>query len=251
MTALPAFPSSPVVVITGASSGLGDATARLLAARGARLVLAARRTDRLDALAAELRSGGAQAIAVACDVTRVSAVEALAQAAVERFGRIDVWVNNAGIMPLSPLAERRIDEWDATIDVNLKGVLYGIAAALPVFQAQASGHFINIASVAGLKVFSPIGSVYSATKFAVRALSEGLRAEVGPTIRTTTISPGAVESELQTHSTHAPTAQAVQAFYKANQIGPDAVARAIAFAIEQPAEVDINEIVLRPTAQEF
>lgn len=240
-----------VVVITGASSGLGESTARHLAALGARLVLGARRQAHLDRIVADIAAGGGEAIAVATDVTRPEQVEALLAAGEARFGRIDVLVNNAGTMPLSPLAKRRVDEWDRTIDVNIKGVLYGIAAALPRFQAQGTGHFINVASVAGLKVFSPIGTVYSATKFAVRAISEGLRSESGPNIRTTIISPGAVDSELKTHSTDAETAAAVQSFYAAFQIPSDAVARAIAYAIAQPADVDINEIVLRPTAQEF
>ena len=240
-----------VVVITGASSGLGEATARHLAARGAKLALAARRTERLQALLAELTAGGAEAIVVPTDVADAAQVQALADATLARFGRIDVWVNNAGIMPLAPLAQRKIDEWSRMIDVNLKGVLHGIAAALPVMTAQQSGHFINIASVAGHKVFTPIGTVYSATKFAVRALSEGLRAEAPAGVRTTIVSPGAVASELQLGSSDPASAAGVKAFYEANQIPADAVARAIAYAIEQPAEVDINEIVLRPTVQDF
>ena len=240
-----------VVVITGASSGLGESTARLLAARGARLVLAARRTDRLQALQAELSAGGAEALVVATDVADAAQVQALADQTLGRFGRIDVWVNNAGIMPLAPLAQRKVDEWSRMIDVNVKGVLHGIAAALPAMTAQKSGHFINIASVAGLKVFTPIGTVYSATKFAVRALSEGLRAEAPAGVRTTIVSPGAVESELKLGSTDPDAAAGVKAFYEANQIPADSVARAIAYAIEQPAEVDINEIVLRPTVQDF
>jgi NADP-dependent 3-hydroxy acid dehydrogenase YdfG len=178
-------------------------------------------------------------------------MDALVARAVEAFGRVDVFINNAGIMPLSPMSKLRVDEWDSMIDVNIRGVLYGIAAALPVFQKQDAGHFINISSVAGIKVFAPIGSVYSATKFAVSAFSEGLRIEVGPNIRVTVVLPGAVESELQTHSKDPETAAIVQGFYEANQIPADAVARAIAYAIEQPANVDVNEIVVRPTAQEF
>jgi NADP-dependent 3-hydroxy acid dehydrogenase YdfG len=240
-----------VVVITGASSGLGEVTARHLAARGAKLVLAARRLDRLDTLVAEIRQAGGEAIAVATDVARHADVLALAAAAVQAFGRIDVLVNNAGVMPLSPIARLKVDEWDRTIDVNIKGVLYGIAAVLPGMQAQGSGHIINISSVAGHKVFTPIGTVYSATKFAVRAISEGLRVEAGHGIRVTTVSPGAVESELQLGSTDPDTAAGVQAFYQANQIPADSVARAIVYAIEQPANVDVNEILLRPVAQEF
>ena len=240
-----------VVIITGASSGLGEATARLLAARGARLVLAARRTERLQALVQELEATGAQAIAVATDVADMAQVQALADAAMARFGRIDVLVNNAGIMPLAPIAKGKVDEWSRMIDVNIKGVLHGIAAVLPTMTAQSSGHIVNIASVAGLKVFTPIGTVYSATKYAVRAISEGLRSEAPAGVRTTIVSPGAVESELKHGSTDADAVAGVNAFYEANQIPADSVARAIAYAIEQPANVDINEIVLRPTVQEF
>jgi NADP-dependent 3-hydroxy acid dehydrogenase YdfG len=240
-----------VVIITGASSGLGEATARLLAARGGRLVLAARRTERLQALVKELEATGTQAIAVATDVADMAQVQALADAALARFGRIDVLVNNAGIMPLAPIAKGKVDEWSRMIDVNIKGVLHGIAAVLPSMTAQNSGHIINIASVAGLKVFTPIGTVYSATKYAVRAISEGLRSEAPAGVRTTIVSPGAVESELKHGSTDADAVAGVNAFYEANQIPADSVARAIAYAIEQPANVDINEIVLRPTVQEF
>ena len=244
-------PIGKVVIITGASGGLGEATARHLAARGAKLVLAARRTDKLQALVAELQANGAEAMAHATDVTDAAQVQALADATLQRFGRIDVLVNNAGIMPLAPLAKLKIDEWSRMIDVNIKGVLHGIAAVLPTMTAQADGHIINIASVAGLKLFTPIGTVYSATKFAVRALTEGLRAEAPAGVRTTIISPGALESELQLGSSDADSAAGVQAFYQANQIPADSVARAIAYAIEQPANVDINEIVLRPTVQDF
>jgi len=243
--------SGKVVIVTGASSGLGESTARHLAARGAKLVLAARRTDRLNRLVEEIRADGGQAIAVATDVARRDDMERLAAAAVEAFGRIDVLVNNAGVMPLSPLAKLKVDEWDRTIDVNIKGVLYGIAAVLPRMQAQGGGHVINIASIAGIKVFTPIGTVYSATKHAVRAISEGLRIESGPSIRVTTVSPGAVESELKQGTTDADAAAGLQAFYEANQIPADSVARAIVYAVEQPADVDINEIMLRPVSQEF
>ncbi|WDZ96438.1 SDR family oxidoreductase [Herbaspirillum sp. WKF16] len=240
-----------VVIITGASSGLGEATARHLGALGAKLVLGARRADRLAALVAEIEGAGGAAIAVTTDVSRREDMEALVARGVERFGRVDVLVNNAGTMPLSPLAKLKVDEWDRTIDVNIKGVLYGVAAVLPRFAAQGSGHVINVASVAGIKVFAPIGTVYSATKYAVRALTEGLRMEAPDGVRATIISPGAVASELKHHSSDADTAAAVQAFYQANEIPADSVARAIAYAIEQPANVDINEIVLRPVAQEF
>jgi len=200
---------------------------------------------------ADIARDGGSAIAVTTDVSRREDMEALAARAVEHFGRIDVLVNNAGTMPLSPLAKVMVEEWDRTIDINIKGVLYGIAAVLPRFAAQGSGHVINVASVAGIKVFAPIGTVYSATKFAVRAISEGLRMEAPDGVRTTIISPGAVASELKLHSSDSDTAAAVQAFYEANEIPADSVARAIAYAIEQPANVDISEIVLRPVAQEF
>lgn len=239
-----------VVVITGGSSGLGAATARLLSARGAHIVLGARRLDKMEALADELRAAGGQVAVLATDVTDRAQVKALIDTAIAQFGRVDVLINNAGLMAIAPLSDTRVDEWERMIDVNVKGVLYGIAAALPVFQQQGSGHFINIASVAGLKVFSPGGTVYSGTKFAVRAISEGLRHEVGGSIRTTTIEPGAVDSELQFGSSHAASSQFVQDFYKM-AIPADSVARAIAYAIDQPGDVDINEIVLRPTAQEF
>ena len=239
-----------VVVITGASSGLGEATARHLAASGATVVLGARRVDRLEALVGEITTSGGKAKAFATDVTKRSDVEALVQGAVDAYGRVDVIINNAGLMAIAPMAQLKVDEWDRMIDINIKGVLYGIAAALPVFQRQSSGHFINISSAAGIKVFSPGGTVYSGTKFAVRAISEGLRHEIGGAIRTTIISPGAVESELKHGSSDPDSVKAVGEFYQ-QAIPSDSVARAIAFAIEQPADVDINEIVLRPTSQEF
>lgn len=242
--------SGKVVVITGASSGLGESTARHLSSLGARVVLGARRKDKLDALVADLVSAGGEAVAYQTDVTSQTEVNALIQGALKTFGRIDVLVNNAGLMANAPLSEGRVDEWDRMIDINIKGLLYGIAAALPVFQEQNSGHFINIGSVAGMKVFSPGGTVYSGTKFAVRAISEGLRHEVGGSIRTTTIEPGAVDSELKFGSSHQQTSDFVVDFYK-QAIPATSVARAIAFAIEQPADVDINEIVLRPTVQDF
>lgn len=236
-----------VVLITGASSGLGAATARLLAARGAKVLLGARREQQLKSLVQEIQSAGGTAEYRRVDVVRRDEVERFVRAAVELFGRIDVLVNNAGLMPLSPLAALQVEDWDRMVDVNIKGVLYGIAAALPLMQEQKDGHIINLSSVAGHVVF-PTAAVYCGTKFAVRAISEGLRMEVGGDIRTTIISPGAVATELTGTISHAETASAVDALYEM-AIHPDAVARAIAFAIEQPRDVDVNEIILRPTAQ--
>lgn len=240
-----------VVVITGASSGLGEATARHLSTLGATVVLGARRIARLEQLVAEIKAAGGQAIGMRVDVTNRQDSKKMLNAAIEQFGRVDVWVNNAGLMALAPLDKLKVEEWDRMIEVNIKGVLYGIAAVLPQMRKQRAGHIINVASVAGLKVFSPIGTVYSATKFAVRAISEGLRAEAGPDLRVTIISPGAVVSELKSGSTDADTVKVVNEFYRANEIPADSVARAIAYAIEQPAKVDINELVIRPTVQEF
>jgi len=239
-----------VVVITGASSGLGEATARLLASRGARVFLGARRTDRLSAVVEDIQRAGGQAGSRPVDVGKRREVEAFVQAAVEKFGRIDVLINNAGLMSIAPLAKAMVDEWERMIDINLKGMLYGIAAALPIFERQKGGQFINISSVAGLKVRSG-NAVYAATKHAVRALSEGLRQEAGEGIRTTIISPGVVESELPLGSSDPESAAGVKELYRRQAIPADSVARAIAYAIEQPPDVDVNEIVLRPTVQEF
>jgi NADP-dependent 3-hydroxy acid dehydrogenase YdfG len=238
-----------IVLITCGGVGLGAETARHLAARGARIAVAARRKDKLEEVVAEITTAGGEARAYPLDVTDKHQVKAVVDAVVADFGRLDVIVNNAGLMPIRPMIEVNTDEWDAMIDVNLKGVLYGIAAALPIFVAQDGGHVINISSVAGTKVFAPGGTVYSGTKFAVRAISEGLRQEIGGKIRVTSIEPGAVDSELK-YSTTSGASAAVMDFYKI-AIPAASVARAIAFAIEQPADVDINEIVLRPTAQEF
>ena len=238
-----------VVVITGASSGLGESTARHLAELGATVVLGARRVDRIDALARELTAKGQPALAVQTDVTDRVQVQRLVDAAIARFGRIDVMINNAGLMPHSPLERLKIDDWDRMIDVNLKGVLYGIAAALPPMQAQKSGHIINVSSVAGHKV-RPGGAVYSATKHAVRALSEGLRQEVKPyNIRTTVISPGAVDTELPNSITEPDVAANMRKIYEV-AVPADAFARAVAYAMGQPDDIDINEILFRPTKQE-
>lgn len=239
-----------IVVITGASSGLGAAAARLLSEKGASVVLGARRADRLKSLADELSARGGKARAVSCDVTNRDQVKNLVDAAVQAYGRIDVMLNNAGIMPQAPLERLKIDEWDRTIDVNIKGVLYGIAAALPHMKQQQSGHFINVSSVAGHVVF-PASVVYSATKFAVRALSEGLRKEMKPyNLRTTVISPGAVATELPDTVSDPETSQMIHKFYAEFAIPAESFARAVAFAVSQPDEVDINEILFRPTRQE-
>ena len=238
-----------VVVITGASSGLGEATARLLSAAGASVVLGARRVDRIQSLADELNAKGGKALALATDVTNHDQVKKLVDSAVQKFGRIDVMINNAGIMPHSPLERLKIDDWNRTIDVNIKGVLYGIAAALPYMKQQKAGHIINVSSVAGHKV-TPNGAVYCATKHAVRALSEGLRVEVKPyNIRTTIISPGAVATELPNSITEPDVAAGVSKFYEETAIPADSFARAVAFAMSQPDDVDINEILFRPTSQ--
>jgi NADP-dependent 3-hydroxy acid dehydrogenase YdfG len=240
-----------VVVITGASSGLGASTAKLLARHGAKVVLGARRKDRIDAVVQEIAVAGGTAIGFAADVTKRADVEALIQGAVDRFGRVDVLVNNAGIMAIAPIQLLKVEEWDRQIDVNIRGVLYGVAAALPHMQQQQSGHIINLASVTGIKVFAPGGTVYSATKFAVRALTEGLRMELhAENIRCTMISPGAIASELQDGSSDPSSATFVKEFYKI-AIPADAVARAVLYAIVQPADVEIDEVVLRPTVQDF
>jgi len=240
-----------VVVITGASSGLGEAAARMLSAQGAKIVLGARRADRIASLARALVDAGGAAIALPTDVTSRDQVQALVDAAVETYGRIDVMLNNAGVMPQALLERLQVEQWDWMIDVNIKGVLYGIAAALPYMQRQKSGHFINVSSVAGHKIGQG-AAVYAATKHAVRALSEGLRQEVKPyNIRTTVISPGAVATELPDGITDPQAAERVRKFYADSAIPADSFARAAAFAISQPDEVDINEILFRPTRQEY
>jgi NADP-dependent 3-hydroxy acid dehydrogenase YdfG len=239
-----------VVVITGASSGLGEATARLLCAQGATVVLGARRVERLQSLADELTGGGGKALAVATDVTDHEQVKRLVEAAVETYGRIDVMLNNAGLMPHSPLERLKIDDWDQMIDVNIKGVLYGIAAALPFMKEQKSGHIINVSSVAGHKI-RPTGVVYAATKHAVRVISEGLRMEVKPyNIRTTVISPGAVATELVDRITEPDIRESVRQMTVEMALPAETFARMVAFAMSQPEDVDVNEILFRPTRQE-
>ena len=237
-----------VIAITGASSGIGAATAVLLAGRGARLVLGARRADRLDALAKRLGDRGAEVAVLRTDVRRRDDLSGLVALAGERFGRLDVLVNNAGIGPISPLDDLRVDDWDAMIDVNVKGVLYGIAAALPVFRSQGTGHFVNIASTAAYRTV-PNQAVYSATKAAVRVLSEGLRQEAGDQLRVTVISPGFVRTGFTDGVPNAAVKAQLAESRDKFAIAPEAIAHAIAFAIEQPADVDVNEIVVRPTGQ--
>ena len=237
-----------VVVITGASSGLGEAAARHLARHGAKLVLGARRIERLQALAKDLSLGNDAAVQT--DVTQYAQVRRLVDHAVQSHGRIDVLINNAGLMPQSLLERGRVEDWDRTIDVNLKGVLYGIAAALPYMKVQQSGHIINVSSVAGHKV-APGGAVYSATKHAVRVISEGLRQEVKPyNIRTTVISPGAVATELPNSITDPEVAERIRKVY-AIAVPADSFANMVVFAMSQPEDVDVNEILYRPTKQEY
>ena len=241
--------SNKVVLITGASSGLGEATARMLANQGARLMLAARREDRLQALTESITANGGEASYRVADVTDRGEMESLASETKATYGRIDVLIANAGLMQLAPLDTLKVDEWDSMIDINIKGVLYGLAAVLPTMREQQSGHIINLSSVAGHTVF-PGAAVYCATKYAVKALSEGIRQESNGEIRATNISPGAVETELTDHITD-PSAQEAASNLYSVAIDADAIARAITYAIEQPGEVDVNELIIRPTKQEL
>ncbi|MEV6777189.1 SDR family oxidoreductase [Streptomyces syringium] len=238
--------TAKVVAITGASSGIGEATARRLAADGHRLFLGARRTDRLDRLVMEITATGGTAAARRLDVTEAADVQGFVAAAGERYGRVDVMVNNAGVMPLSPLEALRTKEWNRMIDVNVRGVLHGISAALPVMRAQGAGHIVNIASVGAHEV-SPTAAVYCATKFAVRAISEGLRQESAGDVRVTLVSPGVTESELADGIAD-PAARAAMRAYRAAALPASAIADAVAYAISQPPQVDVNEIVVRPAA---
>lgn len=238
-----------VIVITGASSGMGESAARHLAQEGARTVLGARRGERIQSLANEIKEHGGEALALATDVTKQKQVKALVDYAVNTFGRVDVIINNAGVMPLSPLEQLKVDEWDQMIDVNIKGVLYGIAAVLPYMKAQKSGQIINVSSVAGHKIW-PYSAVYGATKFAVRALSEGLRQEVKPyNIRTTIISPGSVATELLDHISDEGISRNIHERTDNYALPPDSFARIVAFAISQPEDVDVNEVLFRSVQQ--
>ncbi|KOY13230.1 SDR family oxidoreductase [Paenibacillus xylanivorans] len=235
-----------VVVITGASGGIGEATARLLAEHGAHVVIGARRLDRLEALASSIRSEGGSVEYHTLDVTQLEEMQTIVGVALSRYGRLDVIINNAGVMPLSPLEALKVDEWNRMIDVNIRGVLHGIAVGLPVMKKQGSGQFINIASI-GAYAVTPTASVYCATKYAVRAISEGLRQEVGGDIRVTLVSPGVTESELA-ESISDDEARELMKDYRRISIPATAIAQSILYAINQPAEVDVNEIVVRPTA---
>lgn len=232
-----------IVLITGTSSGIGEATARILANAGMTVVLGARRTDRLERLAAEITTAGGTARIRRLDVTDRANMAGFAQHALDEFGRIDVLINNAGVMPLSPMASLKVDDWEQMVDVNIKGVLWGIAAVLPTMNDQGSGHIINIASIGGLQV-SPTAAVYCATKFAVRAISDGLRQE-NDRIRVTSVCPGVVESELA-DSISDEAARREMASFRAVALKPEAIGRAILHAITQPADVDTTEIVVRP-----
>jgi len=239
-----------VIAVTGASSGIGEAVARHVAKAGAAVMLGARRLHRLEVVADEVRRDGGRAALQRLDVTRREDAVAFVQAAVAQFGRLDVIVNNAGVMPLSPVADLKVEEWDRMVDVNLKGVLYGVAAALPVFQAQGSGHVVNVTSVADRRIV-PTAAVYSATKYAVRAFSEGLRQEIGGGIRVTVVAPGATESELANGISDPELRRAAIEDYRRDLLPAEAIAHAIAYAVSQPPEVDVNELVVRPTAQAY
>ncbi len=240
-----------VVVITGASSGLGAATARHLSNLGATVVLGARRKQKINELAAEINEKGGKALAIATDVTDVNQVKNLVDSAVKNYGKIDVLLNNAGLMPLSPLEYLKIDDWNRCIDVNIKGVLYGIAAALPYMKEQKSGQIVSVSSVAGHTI-TPGGAIYSATKYSVRVISEALRQEVKPyNIRTAVISPGAVNTDLPGSVTAPDVAEGIRQYYAKNAIPADSFAHAVAFIISQPENVDVNEVLFRPTVQQL
>ena len=243
----PATAQRKVILVTGASGGIGEATARHLASAGHRIVLGARRKDRIAAVAQTIQEAGGQAVALELDVTNPQSMQAFVGSAHRQFGRIDVLVNNAGVMPLSLMADLRVDEWNQMIDVNLRGVLHGIAAVLPIMRDQKSGHIINVASVSAHRV-DPTAAVYCATKFAVRALSEGLRQE-SRDLRVTVISPGLTRTELFDGIGVPEMRAAVRAMLEESSIPASAVAEAIGFAVSQPENVDVNELIVRPTAQ--
>ncbi|HWT95426.1 MAG TPA: SDR family oxidoreductase [Solirubrobacteraceae bacterium] len=238
-----------VVAITGAGSGIGEATALHLAARGAKVVLGGRRVERVAEVTERIERAGGAAAAVATDVTQRADLERLVDTARERFGRLDVLVANAGVMPIGPLDALDVDSWGAMVDTNLKGVLHGIAAALPVFRAQGAGHFVTTSSTAAFRVV-PTMAVYAATKTAVHVLCEGLRQEAGGTVRVTEVAPGFVHTDSPGHISDPETRAQIAEARDRIAIPPDAIARAMAFAIAQPADVDVNEIVVRPTAQD-
>lgn len=240
--------SPKVIVLTGASSGIGEATARHLAQMGHHLVIGARRTGRLKALQEELSVQGIHVDALALDVTQLADVQRIAAFAQQRYGRIDVQINNAGVMPLSPLAALKVDEWNRMIDVNVRGVLHGIAAVLPVMQTQGHGHIINVASI-GAHAVTPTAAVYCASKYAVRAISEGLRQEMDA-LRVTVVSPGVVESELADSISDETARREMRAFRRI-ALPPHAVAQAIGYAISQPDDVDVSEIIVRHTASPY
>lgn len=237
-----------VILVTGASSGIGEATARRLAGEGHHIVLGARRTDRLEGVVSDIVGRGGRVEARELDVTSRSSVTEVVDSVVDQHGRLDVLVSNAGVMPLSRLDAQLVEEWDRMIDVNVRGLLHGIAAVLPHFARQRGGHLVTTASVNAHQV-SPTAAVYSATKFAAWAIAEGLRQESDPSIRVTTISPGLVTSELVDSVSDPATKAATLDFYRMVAIPADAVARAISYALAQPGDVDVNEIVVRPTGQ--
>jgi NADP-dependent 3-hydroxy acid dehydrogenase YdfG len=239
-----------VIAITGASSGIGEAAARFLADQGAKVVLGARRIDNLKSITNDIRASGGEVCFMPLDVTQKEQLADFLQFAQAQFGRVDVLISNAGVMPLSFLEQLKVEEWDTMIDVNLKGVLYGIAAALPIFQAQNAGHFVNITSVADRWV-GATSTIYSATKHAVRVVSEGLRQEVGNTIRVTIVAPGATESELANTISDPEMRKVAVEQFRVDLLPAQAIARAIVYALEQPADVDVNEIVVRPSAQKY
>lgn len=237
-----------VVAITGASSGIGAATAILLAERGARLVLCARRGGQLQSVSDHITSSGGESVFMSADVTKREDMTSVVELALNHFGKLDVFVSNAGIGPISPLDELRVDDWENMIDVNIKGFLYGVAAALPIFRSQGTGHFVTVISTAGLKVV-PNQAVYAGTKNAVRTICEGLRQEAGENFRVTNVSPGFVKTNFADSMTNDVVKKQIEEMADRIAIPPESIARAIAFAIEQPADVDVGDIVVRPTVQ--